>query len=72
MNLLQSFEHLSSSTLPTICTMANLISFTYSRKLETNVQDVIPRCHILVKGLVSKGGAIHVALDFILSLNMPC
>jgi hypothetical protein len=79
MNLFQSFDfikakvekHLSSSTLPTIYTMANSTSFTYFGKLRENIQDVITRHHILVKGFKSKGGAIHtIAFYFIVSLNM--
>jgi hypothetical protein len=80
-NLFQSFEfikakvdkHISSSTLPTIYTMANSSNFTYFGKLEESTQDAITRHHILVKGFKSKGGAIHiVAFDFIVSLNMLC
>jgi hypothetical protein len=78
-NLFRSFDfikakvekHFSSSTLPTICTMANSTNFTYFEKLEENIRNVVTRCHILVKGFKSKGGAIHVvAFDFIVSLNM--
>ncbi len=62
----------SSFTLPTICIMAILANFTYFRKLHIKTQDVITKCHILVKGLVSKGGAMNaVAFDFIVNLNMP-
>jgi len=33
----------------------------------------VTKHHILIKGLVSKGGAMHVdAFDFIINLNMPC
>jgi hypothetical protein len=78
MNLLRSFDfikakvekHLSSSTLPIIFTMANSTNFVYSRKLEIDIQDVVTRCHMWVKGLVSKGGTIQdVAFDFIVRLN---
>ncbi len=64
MNLLWNFDliktrvekHFSSSLLPTICTMVNLANFTYFGKMETSIQNVTTRCHILVKGLKSKGG----------------
>jgi hypothetical protein len=66
-------KHFSSSTLPTIYTMANSINFTYFKKLEENTWDIITRHHILVKGLKSKGGAIcTTTFDFIVSLDMPC
>jgi hypothetical protein len=80
-SLFQSFDfikvkvkkHLSSSMLPTICTIANSISFTYFRKLKESTQNVVTSHHILVKGFKSKGGATHiVAFDFIVNLNMPC
>jgi hypothetical protein len=59
-------KRLSSSMLPTICTMANSTNFTYFRKLKESIRNVVTRCHILVKGFKSKGGAIHViAFDFI-------
>jgi len=65
-------KHFSSSTLPTIYTMANSINFTYPRKLEKNIRNIVTRHHILVKGLKSKGGAICIAtFDFIVSLDMP-
>jgi hypothetical protein len=79
MNLLRSFDfikakvekHLSSSTLPIICTMTNSTNFTYSGKLETNIQDVVTSCHMRIKRLVSKGGTLQdVAFDFIVRLNM--
>jgi hypothetical protein len=51
------------------CTMTNSANFTYSRRLQTNTQDVVIRHHILVKGLMSKGGAMHViAFNFIVNL----
>jgi len=67
MNMLQSFDlmktniekHFSSFTLSTICTMANLVNFTYFGKLWISIQDVGTKCHILIKGLVSKGEAMH-------------
>ncbi len=80
MNLLRRFDfikagvekHLSFSTLLIICTMANLTNLTYIGKQETNIRDVVTRCHILVNGLMSKGGTIQVvAFDFISSSNMP-
>ncbi len=49
-------KHISTSMLPTTCTMVNLANFTYFGMLETNTQDVIIRCHILVKGFKTKGG----------------
>ncbi len=49
-------KHFSSSTLPIMCTMANSTNLTYSGKLETNIQDAITRCHILVNGLNVKRG----------------
>ncbi len=62
----------SSPTMPTTCTIASSTNFTYSRKLEIRIRDVVTRCHIMVKGFVSKGGAMHVAtFDFIVNLNMP-
>jgi hypothetical protein len=64
-------KHLSSSMLPIICKMANLVNFTYSRKLESSIWDVDTRHYILVKILMSNGG-MHVAtFDFIMNLNMP-
>ncbi len=52
--------------------MAISTNFTYSRKLQIKTQDVVTKCHILVKGLVPKGGAMNaVAFDFIVNLNMP-
>ncbi len=82
MNMLWSFDfrvgniekHLSSLTLPIICTMANSINFTNSRKLQTSIRNVITKCYTLVKGLVSKSGAMQYAttFDFIVNLNMPC
>jgi len=64
MNLLRNFDfikariekHFSTSMLPTICTMVNLVNFTYFGMLETSTQDVITRCHILVKGFKTKKG----------------
>ncbi len=81
MSLLWSFDfikakvekHLPSSMMPIICTMANLTNLTYSRKLKTNIRVVVTRHHILVNGLVSKGGTIQVdAFDLIVTLNVPC
>jgi DMSO reductase anchor subunit len=43
------------STLSIICTMANSTNFTYSRKLERNIQNVITNHNILVKGFISTG-----------------
>jgi len=80
MNMLQGFDfmktnvekHFSFFMLSVICTMANLVNFTYSRKLWIGIQDVVTRCHILIKGLVSKGEAMHsVGFNFIINLNMP-
>jgi hypothetical protein len=80
-SLLQSFDFIkarvekkfSSFTLPIMCTMANSTNLTYSGKRETNIRDVVTRCHILVNGLMSKGGTIQVvAFDLMVSLNMPC
>jgi hypothetical protein len=67
----QSNKHLSSSTLPTICTMANLTNFTYHGKLEESTWNVVTRHHILVKRFKSKRGVTHVSFDFIVILNMP-
>jgi hypothetical protein len=40
-------------------------------KLDVNIQNVVTRPHILIEGLVSKGGTIHVvAFNFIVNLNM--
>jgi hypothetical protein len=65
-------KHLSSSMLLTICTIANSTNLTYLGKLVIKMQDVVTSCHILVRGLVSNGGAVHVvALDFIVNLNNP-
>jgi replication fork clamp-binding protein CrfC len=65
-------KHISSSMLPIIYTMANSTSFTYFRKLKESIQNFVTRCHILVKGFKSKGGAINaIAFYFIVSLNMP-
>jgi hypothetical protein len=78
--MLQSFDFMKANveklhpffTLPTICTMAISTNFTYSRKLQIKTQDVVTKCDILVKGLMSKGGAMNVvAFDFIINLNMP-
>ncbi len=44
-------KHLSSSTLFITCTTVNSIGFTYSWKLENNIQDVVTRHHILVKSI---------------------
>ncbi len=53
--------------------MANLVNFTYFRKLEESTRNIVTRHHILVKGFKSKGGAIRVVtFDFIVSLDMPC
>ncbi len=54
--------------------MANPTNFIYSKKLQTNTQDVVmTTCHILINGLMSKGGAMHIiALDFNANLNMSC
>jgi hypothetical protein len=80
MNMLQNFDfmktnvekHFLSFILFVICTMANLVNFTYSRKLWIHIQDIVTRCHILTKGLVSKGEAMHNAtFNFIINLNMP-
>jgi hypothetical protein len=79
MHLLQSFEfmkakvekHMSSSTLLTICVITNSPNFTYSKKFNVNIQNVVIRHHIIIEGLVSKGGTIHVvAFNFIVNLNM--
>jgi hypothetical protein len=65
-------KHFSSSMLPTIYTMANSTNFTYFRNIKESIRNVDTRCHILVKGFKSKGGAIHAtAFDFIVSFNMP-
>lgn len=78
MQLLQSFDfikskvkkHMSSSTSPTICAITNSTNFTYSRKFNANVQNVVTRHHILIEGLVSKGGTIHVvAFNFIVNFE---
>jgi len=45
---------LSSFTLPTIYTMVNITSFTYSKELKINTQNVVTRCHILVRGICQK------------------
>lgn len=51
----------------------NLVNFTSLEKLKITIWNVVTRCHIMVKGLMSKDGAIHVVtLNFIVSLNMPC
>jgi hypothetical protein len=64
-------KHLSSSTLPIICAITNSTNFTYFGKLDVNIQNVVTRHHIIIEGLVSKGGTIHVvAFDFIMNLNM--
>ncbi len=63
-NLLRNFDfikariekHLSTSMLPTIYTVVNLANSTYFGMLETSTQDVITRCHILVKGFKTNGG----------------
>jgi hypothetical protein len=66
-------KHFSSSMLPIIYTMASSTNLTYSRKLETNIRDVVTRHHIFANGLVSKGGTIQaVAFDLIVSWNMSC
>ncbi len=79
MNLLQNFDfmktkvkkHMSSSILPTICAITNSTNFTYFGKVDANIQNVVTRHHILIEGLVSKGGTIHhVVFDFIMNLNM--
>lgn len=50
--------------------MIDSANFTYSRKLQTSTQDVVIRHHILVKRLMSKGGAMHViTIDFIVKLE---
>jgi hypothetical protein len=64
-------KHMSSSTLPTICAITNSANFTYSKKLNVNIQNVVTKHHILIEGLVSKGGTIHVvAFNFIMNLDM--
>ncbi len=41
--------------------MANSPNFTYSKNLQTSTQDVVmTTCHILINGLMSKGGAMHI------------
>jgi ABC-type nickel/cobalt efflux system permease component RcnA len=51
------------------CTMTNSTNFTYSRKLQTSTQDVVIKHHILVKILMSKGGAMHfITFNFIVDL----
>jgi hypothetical protein len=77
MNLLWNFDfiltkvekHFSSSMLPTICTPTNLISLTCSKKLKTRIWDIVTRHHIMGRGLMLKGGATHVAFDFISELE---
>jgi hypothetical protein len=51
------------------CTMTNSVNFSYSRRLQTSTQDVVIRHHILVKGLMSKGGAMH-AIEFNFIVNL--
>jgi hypothetical protein len=64
-------KHLSSYPLPTACTITNLANLTYLGKLVTKMQDVVTKCHILLKGFMSKGRAKQfVAFDFIVNLNM--
>lgn len=66
-------KRLSSSTLPTTCTITNLVNLTYLGKLVTKMWDVVTKHHILVKGFMSKGGAKQfVAFYFIINLNVPC
>ncbi len=66
-------KHLSSSTLPTTCTIANLANLTYLGKLVIRMWDVVTSRHILVGRLMSNGGAMHaIALDFIVNLKSPC
>jgi hypothetical protein len=55
--------------LPTTCTPTNIISLACSKKLKTNIWDVVTRHHIMGRGLMVKGSAIHVAFDFISELE---
>jgi hypothetical protein len=44
-------------------TMPNSTNFTYSKNLQTNTQDVVmTTCYILINGLMSKGGAMHIVV----------
>lgn len=54
-----------------ICVMANSTNFTYYRKLETNIQDVVIRHHILIKGFKSKRGTIYV-VTFVFITSLKC
>jgi hypothetical protein len=63
-------KQISSYMMFIIYVMANSTNFTYYRKLETNIQDVVTRHHIWIKGFKSKGGTIYViTLVFIMSLK---
>jgi hypothetical protein len=54
-----------------VTTMVNSINFTYLGKLQTCIRNVVTKCHMLVKGFMSKGGAMHdTTFDFIVNLNM--
>ncbi len=65
--------YFSSFTWSIIYNKANSTSFIYSWKLESNIWDVVSRCCILIKKLMSNGGIRHVVtFDFIVSLNMLC
>jgi hypothetical protein len=49
-------KHLSSSTLPTTCTIMNSTNFTYWWKLVIRMRNVVTCRQILMKGLVSNDG----------------
>jgi hypothetical protein len=64
-------KQLSSYVTFIIYVMANSTNFTYCRKLKTNIQDVVMRHHILIKGFKSKGGTIY-AVTFIFVMSLKC
>ncbi len=64
-------KQLSSYMMFIIYIMANSTNFTYYRKLETNIQDVVIRHHFLIKGFKSKVGTIYV-VTFIFIMSLKC
>jgi hypothetical protein len=49
-------KHLSSSTLPTTCTITNSTNFTYWGKIVIRMRNVVTSCQIIMKGLLSNDG----------------
>lgn len=73
-------KHLSSSMLPTTCTITNSTNFTYWGKLVIRMRNVVTSCYNLMKWLVSNKGrhachciSFHCQFEqSLLAFKVPC